>query len=206
MIFDLIKHAKQLLFDDSKAKIGTNNVQGAIESVKSDVDSVKTDLDAVEEETVYCGEGDSYMRVNSSGEIVKYTVPENASRVITVSTKTVLQEHDNVLEKLNITKANKEWKSIGTSNGYLTTEWTTSTCVNMSFAKEVLILARYYANVIGSITIPYGLFQALKEDGVRAIMQTNYGDLEIKFVNHTQLQMKFTNADNKYMQANIYAR
>ncbi len=103
-------------------------------------------------------------------------------------------------------KASKDWTSIGHSNGYLTTEWTTATCVNMSFAKEVLILARYYANVIGSITIPYGLFQALKEDGVRAIMQTNYGDLEIKFVNHTQLQMKFTNADNKYMQANVYAR
>lgn len=33
MIFDLIKHAKQLLFDDSKAKIGANNVQGAIEGV-----------------------------------------------------------------------------------------------------------------------------------------------------------------------------
>lgn len=101
MIFNLIKHAKQLLFNDSVAKTGSNNVQGAIEVVKSAVDNVKTDLDAVEEETVYCGEGDSFMSVDGSGQIVKITIPENESREIKISVKTVLQEHDNVLNALN---------------------------------------------------------------------------------------------------------
>lgn len=44
MIFNLIKHAKQLLFDDSTAKTGSSNVQGAIEVIKGEVDTVKNTL------------------------------------------------------------------------------------------------------------------------------------------------------------------
>jgi hypothetical protein len=47
MIFNLIKHAKQLLFDDSTAKTGSGNVQGAIENIKTKVDKVRTDVDAI---------------------------------------------------------------------------------------------------------------------------------------------------------------
>jgi hypothetical protein len=44
MIFDLIKHAKQLLFDDSNANTGSNNVQGAIDKNSSDISQNSTDL------------------------------------------------------------------------------------------------------------------------------------------------------------------
>lgn len=40
MIFDLIKHAKQLLFDDSNANTGSNNVQGAIDKHANIINSL----------------------------------------------------------------------------------------------------------------------------------------------------------------------
>ena len=47
MIFNLITKAKHLFFDDSVAKTGSDNVQGAIEGVKSAVEVVKSDVSGV---------------------------------------------------------------------------------------------------------------------------------------------------------------
>ena len=45
MIFDIIKHAKQLIYDNSKSALKSNNVQGAIDEVKESVDTLNESLE-----------------------------------------------------------------------------------------------------------------------------------------------------------------
>lgn len=91
--------AEDIFFDDTEAKTGSDNVQGAIDKHANDISSIKEDIEYLEDETTYCGEGDSYMGV-VDGNIGKITIPENESREITLTTKEAVRSHDKALEKV----------------------------------------------------------------------------------------------------------
>lgn len=54
MIFNFISKAKDLFFNDSVAKTGSDNVQGAIEGVKSAVEVVTSDVNGVKSDLNTC--------------------------------------------------------------------------------------------------------------------------------------------------------
>lgn len=81
--------ASQTTFDDATTQTGSNNVQGAIETINNKVDDIK-------ENTIYSSNGGSYIDVNEYGNIQNSTVSEE----VPIYNNEVTQAHDAVLERI----------------------------------------------------------------------------------------------------------
>ena len=104
-------------------------------------------------------------------------------------------------------KASKNWICVANS-GYLTTaDWKTVSSESISSASEVMLVARWFGNALETLVLPIAIFRSLNEDDNRALINTRFGEMEVKYVTDSQIQVKFNNtASNQYINLYVFIR